>query len=690
MRLRPPSINARLFIFGFVMLLFEVIFTRVASAYFQYHYAFFILSIAMLSFCLSGILYQRAKERERAQIYSILTAFLPASLLILLFLLCLPFTAGFALPAILISIVAMGFGIPFICGFLTVSLLDRGKNAGLSYGANLLGSGAGGLAAVLLLTFGDPYQGLAACSIASLMGIRGAFESRKVLVFAAACLAISLPFLAIPIKNPDMVWEEWNAFSRVSVNNEPSDNMMWGKTSAPEKNLPASFQLTIDSLAATAIVLEPEKSGILAEDITHAGYHFLENGSTVAIIGSGGGRDAVAAKQFNLSKIKAIEINPLVIEAVESISPRTYEGVDVVVADGRESLAVSGERFDLVQLSLVDTWATVSSGSHALAENYLYTKESFGTYLDSLEEGGMVSISYWERYAGKFVSLASAALGERGVEDPSEHIMVLKQGWIVTILVKENPWSAEEREFAEGLAGEKGYVVLSPEEGRGVAVNTDDSPFFFFNEQGFLVLTGLLGAVSLVLYMAKDAAGPVGRKTKKGIALFFGLIGLGFMTVEAVFVQRVLLAVHNPTITVALVFTSFLVFSGIGSLIFRRVGFKYSLALVPMLLLFAFGWGDAAAALNGMDLPSKCAILAAIIAPFAILMGTFFPRGMTYLKEHKLDRMGDAWTINGMASVFAPILMILIAVYSGFTAALLLAAAAYSASWAVGMKEFGQ
>lgn len=154
----------RLFLFGFIVILFEVILTRFASAYFQYHFAFALLSMAMISFCLSGIIYQAATKKTREQLFNKMTLLLPPSFLLLLILLVfsvITFTHSIIGRA---SMIVCGFGILFACSFLIVSLLDREGKPGLSYGMNLLGSGAGGLAAILLLSLGDPYKGLATCS----------------------------------------------------------------------------------------------------------------------------------------------------------------------------------------------------------------------------------------------------------------------------------------------------------------------------------------------------------------------------------------------------------------------------------------------------------------------------------------------------------------------------------------------
>jgi len=681
--------KVQLFIFGAITILFEVVFTRLASAYFQYHYAFLILSLAMLSFCLSGILYQKSSEKKRVVLFDKFRILLPLSFILFLFLFVFSVTTGLIGWGgwFLVSSI-FGFGILFICGFLVVMLLDKEKGPEFSYGINLFGGGVGGLVAVGILSYGSPYAALAICAILGLIGIKPLLEKRKMILYLCLILAVAIPFLVMEVKAPNRVWEDWNAFSMVSVENIPSPNLMWGGTIASKDTLPSSVQLRIDSDAATAIIIEPEKSKALSGDITHAGYFFLQNGSRVSILGSGGGRDVVMAKDFNLSYIKAVEINPLVIQAVDEFSPKTYEGVDLILADGREELASSSGEFDLVQLSLVDSWAAVSSGSFALTENYLYTKESFGTYLASLDDQGILSVTYWDRYLNKFLALSFASLTEIGVESPSENVLVFHKNYVSTILIKKTPWTEQEITLAKNVADKYEYEIVPVAPEYSETVNTDDSPFFFFNEQGFWILASLMLALLMLISMGRKKLGLEIERSDAHILLFFALIGFGFMSIESIFIQRFFLILHNPTLTVAVVFTSFLVFGGLGSILSNRISLRYSILLFPLLLVFALGWGIAIETIYQLGLLARLGISIALIAPVAIMMGTFFPVGLAHLKRRKLNKIGSAWTINGIASVFAPIVAILVAVYFGFGVVIVTSAIAYLLAWKIWRNGF--
>ena len=72
------------------------------------------------------------------------------------------------------------------------------------------------------------------------------------------------------------------------------------------------------------------------------------------------------------------------------------EGVKAIAGEGRNFLTRSAGNFDLIQISLVDTWAATAAGAMALSENYLYTVEAFRLYFRKLSEGGLISTSRWK------------------------------------------------------------------------------------------------------------------------------------------------------------------------------------------------------------------------------------------------------------------------------------------------------
>src|SRR5437660_12777229 len=109
-----------------------------------------------------------------------------------------------------------------------------------------------------------------------------------------------------------------------------------------------------------------------------------------------------------------------------------YERPDVHlhVADGRSFLRSSKSSFDVVQMTLVDTWASTAAGAFALSENNLYTTQAFREYFDHLKPDGIIAITRWEfakpREALRVVSQAIAALGDKN--DLRTNFIVISDG----------------------------------------------------------------------------------------------------------------------------------------------------------------------------------------------------------------------------------------------------------------------
>jgi spermidine synthase len=96
--------------------------------------------------------------------------------------------------------------------------------------------------------------------------------------------------------------------------------------------------------------------------------------------------------------------------------------VRLVVDEGRSFLRRSGESYDLVLGTMVDTWAATAAGAFALTENNLYTREAFRDYFARLAPGGVLSLTRWYQTPPdqllRILSLGRVVLAERGVSDP--------------------------------------------------------------------------------------------------------------------------------------------------------------------------------------------------------------------------------------------------------------------------------
>ena len=267
----------------------------------------------------------------------------------------------------------------------------------------------------------------------------------------------------------DPAWVEfarWNALSRVEV-----DRQGQNKT------------VVIDADASTYIMnVEPEHvRGTSWEDILMSRPPALANvlrpHGTFGIIGPGGGIDVLSALAAGSPSVTGIEINPLIANTImrgryATYSKHLYQRPDVHmhVTDGRSYLRSTPQQFDVVQMTLVDTWASTAAGAFALSENNLYTVEAFREYFEHLKPDGMIAITRWEfrepREALRIVSVAMEALHRLGVANPARNFMVASQGPLnedgipVVVLAKKTAFTAEEESAVRAHLAH--YVKLVP------------------------------------------------------------------------------------------------------------------------------------------------------------------------------------------------------------------------------------
>src|SRR5437867_5771744 len=146
--------------------------------------------------------------------------------------------------------------------------------------------------------------------------------------------------------------------------------------------------------------LDPAQIDFLKYDVTNFA-HWILNDANVLVIGAGGGRDVLSALAFNQKHVVGVEINGAIINAVNRVfgdftghldrDPR----VQFVNDEARSFIARSPEKFDLIQISLIDTWAATAAGAFVLSENSLYTREAWQTFMQHLSDRGVLSVSRW-------------------------------------------------------------------------------------------------------------------------------------------------------------------------------------------------------------------------------------------------------------------------------------------------------
>lgn len=435
----------------------------------------------------------------------------------------------------------------------------------------------------------------------------------------------------------------------------------WGLSSLYDGPVAEHYYLDLDSGASTIIVGagsgSKEELEFLRWDVTTFGYWLLpeEKNTKAFILGGGGGRDILTAKVFGVSSIDVAELNQDIVRIVDgdfgefSGKPYSLPNVTTFLGEGRSTILRAMSKYDLIQMSMIDTFAATSSGAFVLAENNLYTTEAVQLFLDKLTPDGTLSISRWyspeyQGELGKLLALIRNALYARGVSNPQKHFLIvynrgyLNQG-VATLLVKTRALSSEEIERVHLQANKMAFNIIwpVPEDqsiqpvlsavlaGSAIASgfeeydfrpSTDEWPFFFNFKHPLrswlkalkigdasigsiatitmlaIIITLLLAAIRLIYKpLSKIAEQSSSKKEIFSNACYFAGIGFGFMVVELGLLQRYVLLLGHPTYALTVVLFTLLFCSALGSLLSEHVSFKQRLGVATWPICLAIMGG---------------------------------------------------------------------------------------------------
>ena len=459
------------------ILLVELGITRLFSVITWSHFAFLAVSLALFGLSASAVfLHVLAKrhpvERVDRQLWIYSLAFAASTTIVaVLFLRTNVGTAFLSRDLASLAGVYTLSAIPFFAGgaclALAVSRLHHDINR--VYGADLAGAAAGCLLFIPVLeVFGGPgplvgaaaLGGVAAACFADTRARR--FSAVAVAIAAVVALALHgrLQFLDLRFtKAGERPWifTKWNSHSRVAV--YPETHHDWGLSPKYDGPHPFSYFMDIDASASTEILVvqEPKDAAFLRYEVTAFPYRIMPPNGESLVIGPGGGRDVWSALVFGARRVVGVEINSIIVNDVmrgrfRGRSGRLYERpeVQVHVDDGRNFIARSRERYDVIQASLVDTWAATSAGAFSLTENNLYTVEAFVEYSQHLDPGGVLAMSRWTQEGVRVLSLARAASERMGWTVADRFFAVERtaipggEPGVTTFMLRTSPFTADD------------------------------------------------------------------------------------------------------------------------------------------------------------------------------------------------------------------------------------------------------
>jgi spermidine synthase len=650
---------------SFAALLLELALTRLFSVVLFYHFAFLAISIALLGLGAGGVFAYLLKNRlARTETRTLAARLCIDSSIVVLFVLEVVLHVPVTLTVsgrnfLHLTAIYISAALPFFLTGVQFSVVFARESRRIPrlYAADLSGGALACLAVVPLLNWvGGPNTIVASAAVMAVAGTVWARPSSAARKVAGGFVVVFLLLIAANYSNRlidvvyakgkfrDKAWVEfarWNALSRVEVDRQ-------GEAKA----------IVIDADASTYIMncdvahwhdTEWEHDLMSAPP---ALANVLRPRGDFAIIGPGGGVDVLRAVANGSPSVTGIEINPIIANTImrgryAAYAQHLYERpeVHIHVTDGRSYLRSTPQHFDVVQMTLVDTWASTAAGAFALSENNLYTVEAFREYFEHLRPDGMIAITRWEfrqpREALRVVAVAMDALHSLGVANPARNFIVASQGPLnedgipVVVLAKKTAFTPEEEaavqahfdeydelspiylpsQVAPGLARHNPFADLiasnnpyrfAQSYAYNVAPVSDNAPFFFFTLKagqilgqqglrngidwkvnlGVLVLIAVLviSLAAVLGFLILPLALQAGRQSPLPL-LYFVAVGLGYILVEIAFIQRFVLFLGHPTYALTVVIFLLMLSSGAGSLFSRRWLPRTELAWMPLVLV---------------------------------------------------------------------------------------------------------
>ncbi len=637
-----------MFLTTLATLLLELSLTRIFSVVFQYHFAFLAVSIAMFGLGAGGV-FSYLVAGWRGNLFAKLGALSALNALVVVLSLALSLSNRQDMSLWKLAAVYFPSTLPFFLAGTVISLavaesVDRVNRV---YFVDLIGAGAGCLLLVPLLnSFGGPNTVLAAAAFYSAAGaiwysLTGRASGRVVSVSLALALLILLgynaKFRVIDVKYakgqalPDEAFVKWNSFSRVAV--EPAT-----ATQGPA--------IVIDADAATAIshfdidrLSDTDRRTLLYQGPGLP--YVLRPGAKTLIIGPGGGWDVARALASGSHDVTGVEINPIVARTLmqglyAAYSHRLYfrPEVRIEVEEGRSFVRRSREKYQILQVTQLDTWDSTAAGTYALAENSFYTSDAFYDYLGRLTSDGIMAFTRWgldpPQESLRMISLARVALARLGENQPWRNVMVVREsrrseagdrGALDTVMISRKPFTAADVASVRDATRRAGLeAVCLPDEvmpnpftelarasnpakfERSYPYNIrpvdDDRPFFFYTVQQ-RDIWGFLGQ----LFRGQAGSARAGFNVNTTVPVLFALVVVSLMATAIVLaLPPLLLGERLPRDGSLLRFLLFFLSTGAGyiliqvALIQRFVLFlghpTYALTVIIFSMLVASGGGS--------------------------------------------------------------------------------------------------
>ncbi|MDH4284712.1 MAG: SAM-dependent methyltransferase [Gallionellaceae bacterium] len=522
---KPPLLP--LFMLSAAAIGYEVLLTRLLSIIQWHHFAYMIISVALLGYGVAGTCVVLAESWLLAryrQVFSIAAVLFGVSAIACFMaaqevgfnpLEILWDTNQLLRLATIYLLLLLPFFFAALCVCLTFSCFTAAAHR--IYTADIAGAGCGSLGIILVLYVAPPMTALnGLCALALLAS--ALVWRRMVGAMLAGLAAVVLFFLppqslhlsdykdlsqTLRIQGAQVIGQKSSPLGLLTVveNNRVPFRHAPGMSLNATMETPEQLGVFTDGDGLLPITrFDGRRESIAYLDFLTSAlpYHLLPRPG-VLVLGSGTGADLLQAYYHHASYVDAVELNPQVVELVQhryaeySRRPYSLPDVRVYIGEARGFVAGSRASWDVIQIALLDSFSASSAGLYALSENYLYTVEGLREYLRPLKPGGMIAFTRWvnlpPRDTLKLFATAISALRQTGVAHPEQQLALIR-GWkTATLLVKNGAFTAQEieriREFCRARSFDADYFPgIRPDETN--RYNQLDQPYFYQGAQALL------------------------------------------------------------------------------------------------------------------------------------------------------------------------------------------------------------
>ncbi len=782
-----PRLLISLGLLSIAIIAYQLALMQMLSVIQWHHFAYMIISIAMLGFGASGTLIAIAQKwfiKKSDWIIPVLMILTGLSMAItfplsrigfLQFDVYILFTEARQLPRLAANYII--FFIPFFFGALAIGLIlvIYAKKVGTYYFSNLIGSGIGGLFVLVILSYFYPQQSFPIIALLPVIGGIIIISKRKLhiqLVLISISLIVSVFFFLKPVdlniseykslsktKNlpeAEIIYSEPDIYGLIEIVESPALRYAPSISLNFTNNVPVKPSLFVNGDIYGSIPKHSDTSAYNIHDFTTMALPYVKaNRDSVLVLNAATGNAISHALNNNAKQVDGIIKNKAVIDLLKNDFAEAsnklflHPYVNITHQESRAYLNKyhREKSYDLIVLPLLDAFGG-TSGLNALNEEYYLTIEAFQKMWEMLKPNGVITISSWMDYPPRTTLKIFATLVElaekNNIEKIENHIVAIRSWGTITYAIKKTPVNFIEtkkiRDFCDEMFFDPVLLPdIKPEErakhntleddsffkyideilesdrenlyhdyGFHIRPATDDKPYFSqfmrsssisylsevfgptqmpFLELGYLVIlltiiqSFILALIFIIIplfFMRRSGNG------KLPTFIYFGALGIGYMFVEIILIQRFILYFGHPIYAIAAVISTMLISNGVGSYLsskFQNVSksaAKVNLLIAGLLLMYILILTPVLEATMSNHNIIKIIVALIMIAIPSFFMGMSFPLGIKHLYENNNSRhIGWAWGINGSLSVIASSLAMLIAIEGGFMIVMTIALSSY-------------